>query len=351
MKILCNYTPAGPHYVRTGWKRVFEALGHQFLFWRTDQKSAFDVFSEYEPDMYIGTTYETNRAICKNIVKRPEMKVAMFASAWGPYLNDVDLEKYPLVVVTEQEKQCIEALKKATGKPDYVFIHAHGPWLEGTMSGWSSIGVPYIGILNAADTFVYLNGKKRPELQCDLAFVGGYWGYKAGNLDRYLLPLCHPTKQYSVKIFGNQQWPVAQYLGGIDDANVPDLFASATICPNVSEPHSTDLGFDCIERIFKTLSSGGFCISDHVAEGRELFAETELPMATDPQCFSDMIEHYLKNPAEREPIVLAGRSAVLAKHTYFHRVAQMFENFGMRQESKRCMEICKQFLKASSITV
>jgi hypothetical protein len=336
LRILSNFTPCGPSYVRSGWGRVFRALGHEFQFWPCDQKPAFDAFNEFEPDLYIGTTYETSRAVAKCIAARPRMKVAMYASAWGPYLNDVDLKKYPLVVASEQEKRNISLLKEMTGKPDFVFIHAHDRWLEGTMSGWAEAGVKYCGILNAADTFVYLNGTPRPELACDVAFVGGYWGYKARNLDRYILPLCHPSTGLNVKLFGNQPWPTHQFLGLIDDVDVKDLFASAVVCPNVSEPHSTDLGWDVIERPFKVLAAGGFCVSDHVEEAEALFGD-DLVFARAPGELEELVRYYIRHPDERLKHMAAGRRRVLLEHTYFDRVADMFEHLGMESDRAKTL--------------
>lgn len=336
MKILCNFTPCGPAFVRSGWGRVFSALGHDFRFWRADQQAAFDVFSEFEPDVYLGTTYELDRAILKCVAARPHMKVALYASAWGPYLNDVDLAKYPLVVAAEQEKKNVELL---ADRISFVFIHAHGPWLEGTMSGWGSLGLPYKGVLNAADTFVYLNGKKQKRLACDVGFVGGYWGYKARNIDKYLLPLCHPSSGLDVKIFGNAAWPVANWLGGCTDEEARDLFASATVCPNISEPHSTDLGWDVIERPFKVLSAGGFCISDYVPEGRDLFTEDELPMAQTPAKLAEWVRWFIKNPEAREAYRQRGQRKVLADHTYFDRVYDMLDWLGYQGEAARCLAL------------
>lgn len=344
MKILCNYTPCGPHYVRSGWGRVFRALGHNFLFWNPQTKSAFDVFSEFEPDVYIGTTYELDRAVYKNVASRPHMRVALYASAWGPYLDGVDPTKYPVVVAGEQEKATVERLKKETGRPDFVFIHAHGHWLEGTMSGWAATGVPYLGVLNAADTFLYLNPPRRPELACDVGFVGGYWGYKARNLDRFLLPLCHPSSGLSVKVFGNQPWPVHQYLGRVDDFTAASLFPSAAVCPNVSEPHSTDLGWDVIERPFKVLCAGGVCVSDYVAEARDLFAEGELPMAKTPREFEDLVRTAVDFPETSARLAAEGRKKVLAEHTYWDRVAQLWTGLGMADEAARTLAMKQRVL-------
>lgn len=344
MKVMCEFTPSGPSYVRTGWGRVFAALGHEFRFWIPEAKPAFDAFAEYEPELFIGTSYGVDRAVEKCIRRRPEMKVILYASAWGPYLKDVDLTKYPIVVTGDEEKRTIERLKKETGKPDFVFIHAHDRWLEGTMSGWREIGVMPIGILNAADTFDYYPGRYRPELACDIGFVGGYWPYKARNLDKCLLPLCHPSTGLNVKLFGNSSWPVHQYLGLIENEDVRDLFASATVCPNVSEPHSTDLGWDVIERPFKILSSGGFCVSDFVEEARDLFTEDELVMCVSATHFRDTVREFIRYPEERLPFMEKGRKKVLEKHTYFDRVGQMFVGLGENEEAKRAVELKKRLI-------
>lgn len=345
MKVMCVYSPGGSTYVRTGWGRVFAACGHRFMFWKPELKSAFDAFSEFEPDVFIGTTYDLDNAQHKCIASRPQMKVALFASAWGPYLNDVDTQRYPLVVVQEAEKKMMERLKRETGRPDFVFIHAHDRWLHGTMAGWKELGIPYLGLLNAADLFGYFQGKPQADLECDLAFVGGYWGYKATNINRFLLPLCHPSQMLNIKIFGNQKWPVAQYLGGIEDREVPNLFASAKLCPNVSEPHSTDLGWDIIERPFKVLASGGVCISDYVEEARDIFTEDELPMAETPEGYKQWVHHLLRDPDDAGAIGRKGQAKVLAEHTYFDRVVNLLDGLGMSREAHVVEAKKREFLE------
>lgn len=343
MKILCNFTPCGPSYVRSGWKKVFEALGHTFQFWQTDSKPAFDVFSEFEPDVYIGTTYETTRAIAKCIAARPHMKVAMFASAWSDAVDkEIDKQKYPIVVASEQEKRILADLKEKTGKPDFVFIHASGQYLDLTMNGWPSIGITAVGILNAADIYVYYPKPPKPELVCDVGFCGGYWGYKSRNLNTHILPLCHPQSALNVKIFGNQQWPVAQFLGLIQDQNVSHLFSSAKVCPSVSEPHSTDFGFDCIERPFKVMASGGFCVSDYVHEFTTLYKSDEFLMQPDAASFIDAVKYFIRNPEQRDGWIERGCVRTLIEHTYHDRVAQMLNEFGMVTESQRALALKTQ---------
>lgn len=345
IKILCEYSPCGPHFVRNGWRRVFEQLGHEFRFWDMSKEPAFDVF-EWEPHIFLGTTYNTDRAITKCIKARPEMKVALFASANSPYIKTINLQKYPLVVASDNEKRVMEELKKSCNKPDFVFIHAHGVWLENSMSGWGEIGIQYVGIMNAFDAILYHNPKPRAELSCDIGFVGGYWGYKGVNLNKYLLPLCDSNLNHKIKIFGNQPWPVPQYLGMCSDEVNRDLFVSAKVCPNVSEPHSTDtnMGWDIVERIYKGIGCGGFVISDYIEEARDLFTEQELIMNKSPELFKKDIEYFINNPNDRAPFIIDGQKCIHNKHTYHHRVSQMLSQFGFTKESNRCLELLKNTL-------
>jgi len=85
MKILIsNDGPTAFFYIRTGLARAFAAAGHQVTVWDIDKKPAYDAFDEFEPDLFLGQTYNTTPAICKLIKERPHMKVIMKAGDWGP---------------------------------------------------------------------------------------------------------------------------------------------------------------------------------------------------------------------------------------------------------------------------
>lgn len=350
MRVLCEYSPCGPSYVRTGWANVFRALGHEFVWWDQGRKPALDAFAETAPDLFIGTTYGIDRATIKAIARRPAMRVILYASAWGDLADEIP-EDYPITRVTEDEKANIARLKDETGRPDFVFSHVSPTYQAGLLGGWlTHANICHVGILNAADTFSYLGATCREEFACDVAFVGGYWPYKARNLGPYMLPLCHASRGLRVKIFGNQPWPVAQYLGVLEDSDARDVFASATVCPNVSEPHSTEFGYDVVERPFKVLAAGGFCVSDHVDGLRELFGEDEVPTARTPAEFHDLVSHFVAHPDDRLGYMAMARANVMQNHTYFHRVAQMLKFLAMYEEEERCMRIHADLLRAEGIT-
>ena len=194
------------------------------------------------------------------------------------------------------------------------------------MEGWSNIAAQCYGLLPAADTTIYRESIAVDRLKCDLAFVGGYWPYKARNFDKYLLPLCYPVGKYNIKIFGNQIWPISQYLGTIDDEIVPNLFASAAICPNISEPHANVFGFEVNERIFKLAASKAFFISDPIASLTEdIFTNDEAVIADNPEHFRDLVDTFLNKPHLRDTHIQECYDTVMSSHTYEHRANDIIQ--------------------------
>ena len=346
MKILISSD--GPHahyYIRMAWARVFSSMGHDVELWSKDSIPAYDVFDEYEPDIFMGQTYNITEPLINCIKERPHMKVVMRGSDWGDFQKNINTQEYPILVASEEEKKMMERLKEETGKPDFIHNHYTQNWIDVTHNKWKDIGIRPVSLIHAGDIFEYSLQPKSNLFSCDVGFVGGYWPYKAKSLDKFLIPLCHPVGKYKVKIFGNSDWPVVQYLGTIKSKNVSSFFQSATVCPNISEPHSQDFGYDIIERPFKILMSGGFCISDYVESmANDVFTNEEIIFAKTPEEFETLIEYYVNNPDERMKHIEAGYNSVMSKHTYYHRMAKMFEELEMPEEAEKCMETLKNYV-------
>ena len=351
MKIMISSD--GPHahyYIRMGWARVFQMMGHEAHLWDINGKNPYDAFDEFEPDIFIGQSYNLNESVFNCIKERPHLKVALRASDWGDMQKEIDTDSYNILVASDKEIKLVEKLKKETGQPTFVYNHYHDNWISKTHNNWSDLGINVVSMLSAADVFEYLGGKETPELKCDIGFVGGYWEYKARNLDPYLLQLCYPLGEYNIKIFGNQGWPGPNYLGWINDSQVKNLIASSTICPNISEPHSQDFGYDIIERPFKVLAGGGFCISDYVQSmAEDVFNDDELIFAKTPEEFKELVDHYIRYPDERRKYMAKGQECVLSKHSYFHRVAKMLSEFGLDEESAKCFKVYENILSQAGV--
>ena len=347
MRVMISSDGSTAHFfIRKGWASAFSYAGHETILWDIKTKNAFDAFDEFEPDLFIGQTYNIDESLIKCISARPEMKVIMKAPDWGDIQKDIDPEKYNVLFVSDKDKHYVEALKRQTGKPDFVFAHYTQKCIERTHNGWENLGVRSVGLLNAADIFDYTNGREIPHLRSDMSFVGGYWGYKSKSFNRYFMPFLYPVDKYNVKIFGNQPWPSTQYLGFVSDGVVKDVMASATICPNISEPHAQDFGIDINERTFKILSNRCFCISDYVSSlAEEVYTNNEVPFAKTPEEFFDLVNHFLNNPRERLEYIERGYETVINKHTYFHRVMQICGELSLEKEKTDCKQALVKFME------
>ena len=337
MKILiANDGPTAFYYIRTGLARAFHASGHEVLLWDIHKKPAFDMFDEFEPDIFLGQTYNTLSPLVKVIKERPHMKVIMKGCDWGPKIDKIPLDDFGILTSSKTTQHTILDLYEETGKPDYLHIYYHPDYIGETHGHWINKGIPVHSHMLGADVFDYTNGKRMERFVSDMTFIGGYWPYKAQNIDSFLLPLCHSNK-YNIKIFGNAHWPVVQYCGHIPTEMAKHALASATICPQLHEPHSTYYGFDMSERTFKLLSNKCFVVSDYVEGLHKLFGD-DLVMAKTADEFKKLIDHYLANPEERNGYILKGYQKVMSEHTYFHRVRDIFNNLNLPQYAKKTME-------------
>jgi len=332
MKILISSDGMHAHYFqRMSWLKAFNAVGIRAQFWDCKNMSAFDAFDLFEPDMFLGQAYNLTSDLIKCIYERPHLKVGLRAGDWGDFEQD---QRFNVLYATEQEIQLLAKLKEETGKPDFVHIHYDQEAVDQTHSKYAEIGIDAKSLIMCGDVQEYLGGKYDESLACDIGFVGGYWPYKGVVIDQYLTPMCFPVHNYNIKVFGNQPWHINQYCGVIQDAKVKDLFVSAKVCPNLSEPHAHHYGFDINERCFKILCAGGFCISDNVTSIAKIFNGNGVVFADSPQDFRDKIDYYLNNEDERTQLAKQGQEFLLSTHTNFHRIADILRYFGCEQEAE-----------------
>jgi len=327
MKILIRHEHNASHYIYSGLMSAFKSMGHQCAFWDNEAISEFDAFDMFQPDLFIGQGYNLTRATIKCLKERPDTKVLLKAGCWGPVCQDVDTEKYPIIMNTSDEIKKVEQVSD-TVKNLVLFNYVHPNRKDYLMGSWENLVAKTIGLLPAADTGQFANGSFQEELSCDIGFTGGYWPYKGQNLDKYIIPLCYPVGKYNVKIFGNQPWPVPQYLGKADNKTVSNLFSSAKVCPNVSEPHANVFGFEVNERIFKLAYSKAFFISDPIASlSEDIFTQGEAIVSKDSNDFNSLIKESISDEDMRKKHIDACYATVAKNHTYKNRVKQIIESF------------------------
>ena len=75
---------------------------------------------------------------------------------------------------------------------------------------------------------------------------------------------------------------------------------------------------------------------------KEVYTNDEDVLAKTPEEFHELVEHFVKYPDERIPYMKRGYQTVMKKHTYFHRVSKMLEEFDMPEEAEKCLDIYSQ---------
>lgn len=323
MKFLCAHEEMASHFIYGGLGEALRDLGHTFGFWRPTQLPAIPVFDEYKPDVFIGQAYNLDKPLIKALNRHPEVKVVLKVGIWGSLGDIIDTAQYPVLMKSDKELEAVSQLHDPSSI--IYFNYCHGKRIEDIIGHWSRTYAGKLwGFLPAANTKIYYPTTPDDSLKSDFAFIGGYWPYKAQNLNKYIIPLCHPVGKYNIKIFGNQTWPVPQYMGLITDEMVAKLLCSATICPNIHEPHSNQYGFDVVARLFNICACKGFCITDEVASITEdIFLDNEVISIGTPREFREKSAYFLAHPDERIPYMEKAYSTVMKHHTYLNRAMEL----------------------------
>lgn len=348
MKVLCKKFDCALYFIITGWKNVFEHLGYEWKWWNPAEKCAFDIFNEYEPNIYIGTTYNIDRAEIKCIIARPNMKVVFKVNNWGSTDNEIDRKIYPIGIADQPEKDLICDLRQKCGKPDFLFNFYHPSQMDQIMGDWDKNGVSTISMQQAADIYTYLpHTQFNKSLQCDIAFIGGYWSFKSSGIDPYLRPITYPVGKYNIKLFGNSIWPYPQYCGTIPIEREKELYQSAIICPNFFEPHAIFFP-ELNERVFQLAISKAFCINTPAIGLKDIYTQYENIIANDPLHFEDLVHMYWINPELRQNSIDLCYNTIVKNHTYNNRISNLLFSLGYEEESKKCLELKDEYLESYS---
>lgn len=330
-KILVQTGQGANYYIRLSWVHALASLNHQVVYWDAAVRSPLDIFYEFRPDVFIGSTWQLDRALVKALIKYPETESIFCANNWGD--NDEDIKKeFPIEFASDNEKACIDTLKQHTGKPKYVFCQYHNDYAVETHKRWANLGVEPFGLLLSADTTDYKLTKPQKEYVTDAVFVGGYWPYKAKQIAPYLFPLTNTS--LNIKIFGFGGWPVPNFLGNISSENACKFYSSARVCPNIFEPHSLALGFDINQRTYQIAAAGGFQICQNV-EGikKHVFTQDDIVFADNQEDFITKCLYYIQNPDQRLLQIRKSIDTVYRKHTNYDRAAELLRRLGLTKEA------------------
>jgi len=321
VRMIRNACGGAGAYISRGWQNVFDAMGWQYKVW--NGRNPERTFEEFAPDIYMADV--RMRHWIPTRIKRGQTLVIATADQWAsPWLNPEDARN-------GYRTKWYDRIWIRMLNPAFLF---HQTTPEGIQKGWnkwtSAEGIPVHSFMVAGDTFDYLyDGPPVAALECDVAYVGGYWPYKSSGLNDYLLDR---LQGYRYQIYGSG-WPKGISKGRIDTADIKLLFKSARFVPCIHEPHSRLYGYDIVQRLFMVPLAGGFTISDPVRgiHGEGIFSEDEMIVADSANDMWEKAAYFISHPEARQRYTERARARVLREHTYFHRVGTMLRLLGFRK--------------------
>jgi hypothetical protein len=204
--------------------------------------------------------------------------------------------------------------------PYQIVAVASQPFSEDLQAWLGADGPAFIVLHQATDPEVFFPEPGAPAH--DLLFVGSSRGVHRPILDALM------GTRHELAVYGRGWSPDLldpRHVRGVWIPN-PELrryYAAAAIVLSDAYADMRDEGF-IPNRVYDAAASGAFVISEPIAG---LAQELDGAVATyaDREELLATVDHYLAHPSERRARAETGRRAVLARHTFDHRVATILD--------------------------
>lgn len=325
MRVLVVHRPGGAFaYISDGWINAIRAAGGTAERWDGQAAS----WAAFEPDLYIGCS--GHRQPIPDKKARGQTAVAIHVN---PYC-DIAIDG-----INESPDAISWTLRQ---RPDCVFGYGHETDRKYWAHWTGKHGIAWAPMPTAGDSTIYkdLGGER----DLDVAYVGGYWGYKARNLDQYIKPLLSDGV-LRAEFRGWGHWPESpNFKGAIADDEVCPFLNRAKVGPCVTEPHTTRWGIDLPERIFKVALCGALVVHDPVA-GLERYLPSAV-VAGSPSEYGDLVRRHVAEYNESSAIAEQQKAEVLDSHTYFDRIATLFMTLHSAGQTSKFSEWAVKLLEA-----
>jgi spore maturation protein CgeB len=219
-----------------------------------------------------------------------------------------------------------DPLRELIGSFDLVLTYGGG---QPVVDRYLALGArACIPVYNALDPATHRPEPPRPELECDLAFLGNRLPDREARVEEFFFGPVEALPERSF-LLGGSGWEDRaaglanlRYLGHVPPGDHNALNCSARAVLNVSRESMAANGFSPATRVFEAAGAGACLISD-AWEGIEEFLVPgdEVLVARDGGEVAELLEGL--DPDRAREIGAAARQRVLAEHTYDRRAEQV----------------------------
>jgi spore maturation protein CgeB len=322
--------------------RALDARGHRVTFYEPDAFERQAHRDIDDPDWAEVVVYEPRdeRAVRELVAAAAEADAVVKASGVGAFdavleeavaelegpgariFWDVDAPATLAAIETDPE----DPLRELIGRFDMVLTYGGGqPVIDRYLALGARSCTP---IYNALDPQTHRPEPPRPELACDLAFLGNRLPDREARVEEFFFGPVETLPERSFLLGGNSwEQRVAglgnvRYLGHVPPADHNALNRSALAVLNVSRESMATNGWSPATRVFEAAGAGACLITDEW-DGLEEFLTPgeEALVARDGVEVAELLEGL--DPEHARAIGEAALERVLAEHTYDRRAEQV----------------------------
>jgi len=322
--------------------RALDARGHRVTFYEPD---AFDRQAHRDiddPPWAEVVVYEPSdeRAVREIVAGAAEADVVVKASGVGVF--DAVLEEAVAelegpearifwdvdapATLAAMEADSEDPLRELIPAYDMVFTYGGG---QPVIDRYLALGARFCTpVYNALDPETHHPEPPRPELACDLAFLGNRLPDREARVEEFFFRAAEALPD-SVLVLGGNGWEdrVAglgnvRYLGHVPPGDHNALNRSALAVLNVSRESMAANGWSPATRVFEAAGAGACLITDEWQGLEDFLAPgTEVLVAGDGAGVAGLLDGL--GPDRARAIGEAARERVLAEHTYDRRAEQV----------------------------
>jgi spore maturation protein CgeB len=226
--------------------------------------------------------------------------------------------------------------------PRYNLVLTYGggdPVVDRYLHFGARVCVP---IYNAVDPETHHPVPPQSEFQCDFGFLGNRLPDRETRVEEFFFEPAHrlPNRTFLLGGAGWETKPVpanVRLAGHVGSERHNAFFCSILATLNINRESMARYGFSPPTRIFEAAGAGA-CIITDVWDGIEHFLEPgkEILTAGSGGAAAELLERL--TPADARRIGLAGRTRVLAEHTYKHRARQVAKLLDFASPSSEAAE-------------
>jgi spore maturation protein CgeB len=218
-------------------------------------------------------------------------------------------------------------LRRMIPRYDAVFTYGGG---DPVVRAYRAVGARHCEpVYNALDPETHFPVARREALDCDLSFLGNRLPDREARVEEFFLQAAALLPERAF-LLGGSGWdgkpmPANVRLAGhVGTADHNAFFCSGLATLNINRDSMARYGFSPPTRVFEAAGSGACLITD-AWEGIEMFLEPgrEILVASSGAEVAELLGGL--DLADRQRIAEAGRTRVLAEHTYAQRARQVTE--------------------------